>query len=175
MYADNARTGVNRRLQAAAEMPDTALDSGSAGSGCTNGSGTLPGGSCAPMAFPYVPMQRQSARRYGQQEALREGTLFPGLNLPFHRELETRFPAVNTALSELMALDFAIAELGLYLTTHRSDEDALELFRSYIRLANEGREKYVATYGPLRQTDMTQGDTFCWLNDPWPWEIGGND
>ena len=84
-------------------------------------------------------------------------------------------PAVNTALSELMALDFAIAELGLYLTTHRSDEDALELFRSYIRLANEGREKYVATYGPLRQTDMTQGDTFCWLNDPWPWEIGGND
>lgn len=140
---------------------------------CDNGDGRLPG-VCAPMVFPYVPMQGENAQRYGQQEALQEGTLFPGLNLPFHRELKTRFPAVNTALSELMALDFAIDELGLYLNTHRNDEDALELFWSYIRLANEGRQKYVAMYGPLLQTDLTPG-AYRWLDDPWPWEKGGND
>ena len=142
-------------------------------SACSNGCGRLPGG-CAPMVFPYVPMQPESSRRYGQQEALREGTLFPGLNLPFHRELESRFPAVNTALSELMALDFAIRELGLYLDTHRDDTEALDLFRSYVRLAMEGRQKYVETYGPLMQTELVD-DGYRWLDDPWPWEKGGSD
>ena len=181
MYAENRRAAGSMRRDASrrtapqnsevAEMETAAAVE--LQSACGNGDGRLPG-SCAPMVFPYVPMQSENARRYGQQEALQEGTLFPGLNLPFHRELKTRFPAVNTALSELMALDFAIDELGLYLATHQDDEDALELFWSYIRLSKEGREKYVATYGPLLQTDYTAGG-FRWLDDPWPWEKGGND
>ena len=141
--------------------------------GCRNGCGRLPG-RCGAMVFPFVAMQPESTRRYGQQEALREGTLFPGLNLPFHRELKSRFPAVNTALSELMALDFAIKELGLYLDTHREDEEALALFRSYVDLSREGRQKYVETYGPLMQTELP-GEGYRWLDDPWPWEKGGND
>lgn len=140
---------------------------------CDNGMGCLPG-RCAPMVFPFIAMQPENARRYGQQEALREGTLFPGLNLPFHRDLKSRFPSTSTALSELMALDFAIKELGLYLDTHRDDEDAVQLFCSYVQLARDGKEKYVATYGPLRMTDCT-GNGFLWLDDPWPWEKGGND
>lgn len=87
---------------------------------CGTTEGRLPG-SCAPLAFPYVPVQCDNPARYSQQDALQAGTLFPGLNLPFHADMETRFPAANTALSELMALDFAIDELGLYLTTHRDD------------------------------------------------------
>ena len=46
--------------------------------------------------------------------------------------MKSRFPAANTALSELMALDFAIDELGLYLTTHADDEEALQLYWDYI-------------------------------------------
>ena len=105
---------------------------------------------------------------------MRAGTLFPGLHLPFHRELESRFPAANTALSELMALDFAVQELGLYLTPHPNDAEVLDLYWSYIRLSREGREKYQQMYGPLLQTDLTpQG--YEWLKDPWPWDLGGND
>ena len=81
----------------------------------------------------------------------------------------------NTALVELMALDFAIDELGLYLTTHAQDQEALQLYWSYIKLAKEGREKYQKMYGPLLQTDLTPEDGFAWLKDPWPWEEGGND
>jgi len=176
LYAESTRAMRENAMSMPAEAEST---SGAApanngnGAVCQNGHGCLPG-PCANLAFPFIAMQPENARRYGQKEALREGTLFPGLNLPFHRELTSRFPAVNTALSELMALDFAIDELGLYLTTHRDDEDALALFRSYIQLAREGREKYVAAYGPLLQTDDTQGG-FTWLDDPWPWERGGND
>ena len=73
-----------------------------------------------------------------------------------------------------MALDFAIDELGLYLTTHPNDQQALELYWSYIRLGREGRAKYEEANGPLLQTDITEGG-FRWLDDPWPWDKGGND
>ena len=141
--------------------------------GCGGMKGSLPG-TCAQMAFPYIPMQDQNPKRYDNREALQRGTLFPGLDLPFHRELKTRFPAANTHLSELMALDFAIDELGLYLTTHRDDQEALALYWNYIRLGQEGRKRYEEMHGPLFQTDITEG-SFRWLDDPWPWDEGGNE
>ena len=102
-------------------------------------------------------MQQQDPPRYDQREALQQGTLFPGLDLPFHKELRSRFPAANSALSELMALDFAIDELGLYLVTHADDKEVLELYWKYIALAKEGRARYQEQYGPLTQTAVTEG------------------
>ena len=145
---------------------------GCGATGCADGEGSLPC-RCAPLAFSYVPMQNNNPKRYDQREALQQGTLFPGLDLPFHKEMKSRFPAANSALSELMALDFAIDEMGLYLVTHADDQEALELYWSYIRLAKEGRKKYEALYGPLQQTTITEGG-YRWLDDPWPWEKGGN-
>ena len=139
---------------------------------CATGCGSLPG-YCAPLVFPYIPMQGNNPPRYSQQDAMNAGTLFPELNLPFHKELKSRFPAKNTALSELMALDFAIDELGLYLTTHPNDKEVLNLYWAYIKLGREGREKYEEMYGPLLQTDLTPG-SFKWLNNPWPWDLEAN-
>ena len=140
---------------------------------CGGNQGTLPG-KCAPMAFPYVPVQDNNPVRYSRMEALETGTLFPGLNLPFKEAIQRRTQLNNTALVELMALDFAIQELGLYLTTHAQDREALQLYWSYIQLSKEGREKYQNMYGPLLETDLTPEDGFAWLNDPWPWDLGGN-
>ena len=128
---------------------------------------------CAALAFPYIPMQNSNPKRYEQREALQRGTLFPGLDLPFHREMINRFPKANSALCELMALDFAIDELGLYLVTHANDQEVLDLYWSYVRLAKEGRKKYEEMYGPLTQTTITEGG-YRWLDNPWPWENGGN-
>ena len=80
----------------------------------------------------------------------------------------------NTALVELMALDFAIHELGMYLVTHAEDQEVLQLYWSYIKLSQEGREKYQKMYGPLMKTDLTPEDGFAWIKDPWPWDVGGN-
>ena len=140
---------------------------------CGPRKGTLPG-RCAPLAFPYVPVQGNDPKRYDQREALQQGTLFPGLDLPFHRELKSRFPAANSQLSELMALDFAIDELGLYLVTHPEDQEVLALYWNYIGMAKEGRAKYEKQHGPLTQTTVSEGG-YRWLDDPWPWDEGGND
>ena len=142
-------------------------------SACGAGNGTLRG-ACAPLAFPYVPMQENNPVRFSRMEALQTGTLFPGLDLPFQAAIQARTKLANTALVELMALDFAIDELGLYLTTHSKDQEALQLYWSYINLAKEGREKYQKKYGPLLQTDLTPDQGYAWLKDPWPWDEGGN-
>lgn len=141
---------------------------------CGVGLGTLPG-RCAQLAFPYIPMQENNPVRYSRMEALETGTLFPGLNLPFKAAIQARTKLANTALVELMALDFAVDELGLYLTTHAQDQEALQLYWSYVQLSKEGREKYQKMYGPLQQTDLTPADGYAWLKDPWPWDFGGND
>lgn len=159
-----------RTTAAAAAARDSAARSDAA---CCEMNGLLPD-ACGSMAFPYIAMQRQDAQRYENREALLQGTLFPGLDLPFRKELRSRFPKVNEALLDLMALDFAIDELGLYLTTHPDDRQALELYWSYIRLGREGRTKYEESNGPLLQTDITEG-SFRWLDDPWPWDKEGND
>ena len=139
---------------------------------CASGQGALP--ACAPLAFPYIPMQSENPTRFSRAEALKTGTLFPGLDLPFKAAIQARTKLPNTALVELMALDFAVKELNLYLDTHPTDQEALELYRSYVKLAREGREAYLAQYGPLNSEDLTPEGGYTWLNDPWPWDLGGN-
>lgn len=152
------------------EKPDTNIPAAT----CGVKEGSLPGG-CAPLAFPYVPMQEPNPVRFSRMEALQTGTLFPGLDLPFKAAIQAKTKMANTALVELMALDFAIDELGLYLVTHAQDQEVLQLYWSYIKLAREGREKYQKMYGPLMQTDLTPEDGYAWLKDPWPWDEGGNE
>ena len=93
---------------------------------CGAGMGTL--SACAPLAFPYIPMQEQNPPRFSRAEALQAGTLFPGLDLPFKAAIQAKTKLANTALVELMALDFAIKELNLYLDTHANDQEVLQLY-----------------------------------------------
>ena len=134
--------------------------------------GMLP--ACAPLANPFVPFQRDDPPVYAAAVGAVRGTLFPGLDLPFKAAIQARTKLPNTALVELMALDFAVTELNLYLDTHPQDQEALGLYASYIKLAKEGREKYTAKYGPLDSAELVLEDGYTWLNDPWPWELGGN-
>ena len=131
--------------------------------------GTLPG-KCASMVFPYVPMQNSNPAVYEQSEGLENGTLFPGLNLPFQKEIKSRVNSSNTPLCELMALDFAVVELGLYLDTHKDDQEAFKLYQKYVALYQEGKEKYEKLYGPLVRTSAAQASSYNWLENPWPWD-----
>lgn len=133
--------------------------------------GSMPG-TCANLAFPYIPMQNKNAQRYDAADALAAGTLFPSLNLPFFKAVKSRMNTDNTPLCELMALGFAINELGLYLDTHPDDSEALTLYTRYVQLFQEGRSRYESMYGPLQQTAVTEAG-YTWLNDPWPWEYDG--
>ena len=136
-------------------------------SGCSDGCGILP--ECAPLAVPYVPFQQTGAKRYNQADALNNGTLYPGLNLPFHIKTDGR-NVVNGHLAELQALEFVLLELGLYLDTHQDDSEAFELYRQYAAMEKASREQYEAAHGPLLQRSASGEKTWAsWLKDPWPW------
>jgi spore coat protein JB len=132
--------------------------------------GRLP--AMAPLANPYVPFQLENPPRYETRKGLVRGTLFPGLDLPFMGMVNKNELAV-TPLTELQAMAFAIQELALYLDTHRDDQEALELYRSYQKMYDEGRMTYEKMCGPLNHMSMTEGG-FKWLDDPWPWEYAKN-
>ncbi len=136
------------------------------GGGCDHRNGMLP--SCAPLARAYVPMQQSSAPQYDPSDALKRGTLFPGLDLPFMNMVNME-DVSGTPLGEVMALCFVSHELQLYLDTHPDDIDAFKLMKSAMNLTSEAKRRYIAKYGPLRPDDMLCSDTFDWIDDPWPW------
>ena len=133
---------------------------------CAEYQGRLP--ECGNMVFPYVPMQRNNPATYEANEALNNGTLFPGLNLPFHLKGEAS-NIVKGPLNELQALEFVIQELGLYLDTHPNDQEAFSLFQKYVELEKTARKNFVSSNGPLFQRDAAQSDQYNWLQEPWPW------
>ena len=112
---------------------------------CPDHYGTLP--SCAGLAVPYVPMQQNGAKKYTQGDALSNGTLFPGLNLPFHLKVEGSALPSNP-LVELQALEFVVLELGTYLDTHPEDAEAFDLFKQYAAMEQSAKAEYEASTAP---------------------------
>ena len=97
--------------------------------------GSLP--DSAPLAAAYIPMQENVQPQYDAGKALARGTLFPGLDLPFmtlvNPELE------RTPMTELMAIDFVVDELELYLDTHWEDREAFELYQTMLAMQKEAK------------------------------------
>ena len=139
---------------------------------CPDNYGTMP--SCAGLAVPYVPFQQTGSKQYSQNDALSNGTLFPGLNLPFHLKVEgSTLP--STPLVELQALEFVVLELGTYLDTHPDDTEAFQLFQQYAAMEKAAQAAYESKYGPITRTAAAAGKSYQWLNDPWPWNYGQNE
>ena len=166
--AQYVRSQKNQLSESTYESKPAAAHIGSDSGKC----GMLP--SSAPLANPYVPFQLNNPPKYLPSKGIMRGTLFPGLDLPFHA-MVNEGEMWGTPLAELMALDFAIKELQLYLDTHQKDSEALELLQSYIAMKEEGHRKYVEMYGPLSIEDVRNAKNYTWLKDPWPWEYTRED
>lgn len=136
---------------------------------CDTKQGPLP--SCAPLAMAYTPAQQSSEPAYESKTALARGTLFPGLDLPF-MNVVNKPEGLSTPLCELMALDFVVQELKLYLDTHPDDEEAFASLQTCLRLSMEGQRRYAEQYGPISFDDLRFADRYTWADAPWPWQNG---
>jgi spore coat protein JB len=144
------------------------LDTKKCDKGCREG--FLP--SSAPLANPYVPFQAENPPKYEAAKGMIRGTLFPGLELPFMGVVNQKEKPV-TPMTELQAMAFAIQELALYLDTHRDDQEALEVYRTYQKLYHKAVMMFTEKCGPLNHGVPTEGE-YRWLYDPWPWEYCKN-
>ncbi len=113
-------------------------------------------------------MQSSVSPAYDSAQALARGTLFPGLDLPFMNMVNKEL--ASTPLTELMAIDFVVDELELYLDTHSKDSEAFSLYQTSLGPQKEAHERYVRSYGPIQQCDMLGASSYSWMKAPWPWE-----
>ena len=77
---------------------------------------------------------------------------------------------------EIMALNFAINDLVLYLDTHPNDSRAINLHSQYVEKYERLKIKYEELYGPLTVnfTSPENSNKWAWSNEPWPWERSVN-
>ena len=71
---------------------------------------------------------------------------------------------------EIMALDFALVDLKLYLNTHPDCLKSIELFNSIVEKRKVLFDTYQSLYGPLI-AEMYSGSegSWDWVESPWPW------
>lgn len=73
-------------------------------------------------------------------------------------------------LLEIMALEFSLIDLNLYLDTHPSDGRALTLFNEYTMRLNDMKKRYESKFEPLTAS-FPSNCPWSWIENPWPWEI----
>ena len=74
-------------------------------------------------------------------------------------------------LYEIMALDFAMVDLKLYLDTHPTDTDAIDLFNNVAKKRKVMVDSFQSMYGPITAENYTHSeDMWDWVENPWPWD-----
>ena len=144
------------------------------------------------LAMASVPMQ-EWCEPYEWSTALKNGTIFPCLNLEFYKaehsgNLSATAPksstmdsktnaGQNAALYEISAIGFAINDLTLYLDTHPDCPKGLSLLKELLSKRLALLADYAAKYQPLTQLSIITGTPeateYGWAEGPLPWE-GGN-
>ncbi len=80
--------------------------------------------------------------------------------------------AAREALEQLMAADFFVIDLQLYLDTHPCDRQALSLYAKAVEKACVLREEYEKRFGPLTiPAAACNTQMWTWEQAPWPWQL----
>lgn len=140
------------------------------------------------LAMATIPFQ-DWCELYDWDTALKEGTIFPCLNLFFHKTpegssilktcssaLDPEQAARETMMSKINSISFAINDLNLYLDTHPDCPKGSALFLQLLQTRLELLAEFASRFYPLTQLSMITGkkESLCygWSEGPMPWEGG---
>lgn len=114
---------------------------------------------------------------YSPQEGFLRGNMFKELYTPYKNLTYLNINPKSDReafLYNVMEYSFAINDLNLYLDTHPNDKEALSYLEYLINEEDKYKKEYLNKYGPLDICD-TEGNTYNWIENPWPWDgLGGN-
>lgn len=88
--------------------------------------------------------------------------------------MEVNMNERDRLLRRIRADDFALYEAVLYLDGHPRNKKALEYYRQLRDELAQLKAEYTRKYGPLTIYDNDNGDSWQWIDGPWPWEREGN-
>lgn len=76
----------------------------------------------------------------------------------------------ESLLKELMAADFTVIDLHLYLNTHPYDQKTIMLYNNCVKRAMMLRHEYERMCGPITVFQANNKCPWQWIDSPWPWE-----
>ena len=83
--------------------------------------------------------------------------------------------AHRTALLELQQLSFSLVDLNLFLDINPDNQQAVDDYNQLFEQYWEAKANYELQYGPMNNFGHCPATyPWSWINDPWPWERGGN-
>ena len=136
------------------------------------------------LAIASVPYQ-QWGPLYDDGKALRHGTVFQELDLPFY--VMEGIPAGQCAqkenssqlLCQIQQISFVLDDLTLYLDMHGEDGQALAMYQEKLAVRDQMKKEFAQKFYPLTRDCVAycqgqagvHGDhAFCWQDGPMPWE-----
>ena len=136
------------------------------------------------LAIASVPCQ-QWGPVYDDEKALRQGTVFQELDLPFY--VTEGIPAGQCVqkgnstqlLCQIQQVSFVLDDLTLYLDMHSEDGQALAMYQEKLAVRDQLKKEFAQKFYPLTRDCVAycqgqagvHGDhAFCWQDGPMPWE-----
>lgn len=144
----------------------------------------------AHLAIASVPVQSWG-ELYDQDAALKTGTIFKDLDLPFFaaEQIPGAISPLEDSLKspeeikcrdkmlEVQKVSFMMDDLRLYLDTHPEDQDALAVFRDVVKQRKQMLSEFAEQYYPLTADCMAEiyekepaSSCYCWQKGAAPWE-----
>lgn len=132
------------------------------------------------LAIATIPVQQWNTV-YDCEEAMKVGTIFPELNLPFFAadsgectcHKNDMAPAGKDQeqveregyMRQIQGVSFALDDLRLFLDTHPDQTNAVDLKQTLLQKRKELLADFAQKFYPL-----TQDCEGCWGKGPMPWE-----
>lgn len=136
------------------------------------------------LAIASVPIQEWAAV-FDEEQAFRNGTLFPVLHRPFYVTAsegksvveEEHFDAERGMLLQIQRVGFILDDLRLYLDTHPEDKEGLKLYKDNLKTKKQLMQQFAMQYYPLTEAcveaiyeEKPDSECYCWSEGRIPWE-----
>lgn len=113
---------------------------------------------------------------YTTIEGFNKGNMFPNLYSNYKNHIYKL--KVNNekdeTLYKIQMYSFALKDYNLYLDLYPNDTKILREFRTIKKMYEEEKNKYESKYGPICITGVESTSKWTWIDNPWPWDKGGN-
>lgn len=107
-------------------------------------------------------------------EGLEKGNLFKNLYDQYKNyKVQMLNPKTDKQkkLYSILAYDFAMNDLNLYLDNYPNNSAYINLYNEYRKAKEALENEYEKLYGPLNlDSNSLEGTSWKWINMPWPWE-----
>jgi len=118
----------------------------------------------------------RNEKLFNLENGFNKGNMFENLYSKYKNHVYKL--SVNNPKDELLykiqMYNFALKDLNLYLDTHPTDQSMLNEYLKIKSTLEDNISKYESKYGPLTSFNSTNDDKWDWINNPWPWDKGGN-